>query len=255
MKMGFLKFRKMREVLKNEFPESSDFFTDSYIQSVIQVPNRTFHQAHQKLISSLKWRREFEVERLSPSFVQKQLDTHSMYWYGYDSANRPILWVRPKLKGPNLYVEKEIQLHVLLVEEGIRTLMPPNVDTFTLIAETNGLGFSDFDLSLMRSLINILTNVYPDRLECLYVGPAHFVLCFIYKILTAIMPRRLVEKIHLMSKPSRELLERIKFEEIPDFFQGPSNHIQFIDENLAFNWDEMISQQRMKRELITSTSS
>jgi hypothetical protein len=93
--------------------------------------------------------------------VREELSSGSMYWYGYDDELRPILWVRPFLKkwrGMNR--RREILAHVLLIEWGLRELLPPPqpgsahkaVDQFVLVVDADKLGLSQFDPALMKQV-------------------------------------------------------------------------------------------------------
>jgi len=233
---------KLRDTLLVEYPEATDvLYTDSYLSSVLSAPDRSFERSVDKLKKCLSWRREFKVNEIQPDLIQKEMNNQSLYWFGYDIYNHPIIWVRPKFKNyKKLDVQKELKMHVLFIETAIAKMMPRDTNTFTLIADTNGLGMTDFDIGLMQGLINLVTSTYPDRMEAFYAGPINFVVRMMYKLLSPALPSRLVAKIHLMNNPKQNLLDRLLEEDIPEFFKGPCHHPTFKDGSNNFSFETML---------------
>jgi len=63
------------------YPEVNEVYTDTYLDSVISVPDRSFERSQQKLLQCLTWRRDYNVEGINWHGFTKQLDDASMYWY------------------------------------------------------------------------------------------------------------------------------------------------------------------------------
>jgi len=60
----------LRSSLRSEYPEIDDLYSDSYLQSVIDVPGRSFDYARdEKIRGALEWRRGYGVDGLISSFV------------------------------------------------------------------------------------------------------------------------------------------------------------------------------------------
>jgi len=143
--------------------------------------------------------------------------------------------------------KKELKMHVLFIETAIAKMMLDNINTFTLIADTNGLGMTDFDIGLMQGLISLVTSTYPDRMEAFYAGPINFVVRMMYKLLSPALPSRLVAKIHLMNNPKQNLTDRLLDEDIPDFFKGPSHHPTYKDSSNNFSFETMLRTMEDKK--------
>ena len=57
--------RQLREDLRETYPEIDELCSDAYLQSVLDVPGRSFEKARDaKIAASLAWRREFGVDAL-----------------------------------------------------------------------------------------------------------------------------------------------------------------------------------------------
>lgn len=60
----------LRSSLRSEYPEIDELYSDSYLQSVIDVPGRSFDYARdEKIRGALEWRRSYGVDGLISSFV------------------------------------------------------------------------------------------------------------------------------------------------------------------------------------------
>ena len=90
--------------------------------------------------------------------------------------------------------------------------MPPGINTFVLVADTYNLGMKEIDIKLMKGMLrNVLmrwvgrqssdiesdngNSGYPDRLHALYAGPVNMVVKMLFKLLSPIIPERLLAKV------------------------------------------------------------
>lgn len=68
-----------------------------------------------------------------------------------------MLWVRPNRKDwDSLVVDEEERMHVYLIEYGLR-VMPPGVDSFCVVADSQGMGISQVNPALMKSLLQYVS--------------------------------------------------------------------------------------------------
>ena len=157
--------RAMQRDLQQDFPEPvcATLLADAdYIASVMSMPDsakpkqqRSYDTARRKIARCLEWRRSFGLESVKVSDLRGQLDCGSLYLYGYDTAQRPICWVRSRLKDyKRLNVAKEIAMHVLIMEAAA-SCMPPGVTEVTIIADASGLGVRSVSPSLMKVCVAV----------------------------------------------------------------------------------------------------
>ena len=239
----------LRTIMSREFTGISQY-QDDYIQSVLDVKGRSFDQTVQKFRKILSWRTSQDVDGIIKrrgEGVMRQLCEGCLYMYGYTDDGHPLFWVKPHLKDyKRLDVEKEIIVHILMLELGIKSL-PTGINTFVLVAEAGKLGMRDFSPALMKGLINLLTSGYPDRLEGLYAGPINFVVRMIYKALSPVVPARLLSKVHLVDSMTSQLKEIVpaKYVEEPH----PSFVVEEEGGGSHFSFRKMIEAQREEARL------
>ncbi|CAH0475795.1 unnamed protein product [Peronospora belbahrii] len=207
--------------------EATAVFSDEYLFSVLCVKNRAFAYAVAKMARVLQWRHMYNVDSIEWTDVKSQLVSGSMYWYGYDFRNRPILWVRAKLKDWTTMSsrrEVEIRAHVYLLELGCRHFMPPGVTTFTIVTDSTDLGMAQMDLRLMKGLLNVCVANFPDRIGLLHAGPLTRVLKYITSWMWPLLPVRLRAKVSLMRDCVAELTKHMDSKVIPLHFGGTVMH-------------------------------
>ncbi|RLN62944.1 hypothetical protein BBJ29_003590 [Phytophthora kernoviae] len=202
-------------------------FSDEYLFSVLRVKNRSFSYAVTKMARIVEWRRSYDVEAIKWDDVKSQLTSGNMYWYGYDFENRPILWVRAKLKDWSTMSNRravEVRAHVYLLELGCRRFMPPGCTTYTIVTDSAGLGVTQVDIRLMRGLLDVCVANFPDRIGLVHAGPLTRFLKYIISWLWPFLPVRLRSKVSLMHDCAAELSKYMKAELIPLHMGGAAMH-------------------------------
>jgi hypothetical protein len=229
--------------------DSTYIFSDDYLHSILNVKDRSFGHAVEKMRKCLEWRQSYGVETTTLQDVNIHFENGSMYWYGYDFENRPILWVRPKLKDwkhMSSIRENEIRAHVYMIEVGCKYFMPPGVTTFTLVADAARLGPREVDLRLMHGLLDVCVAYYPDRIGILHVGPLNYVLKSLTRLLWPFIPLRLRNKLDFMKNCKEELSKHVPHDFIPTYMGGSVDHVlvSSLEEKKGFDFDYMIKQQK-----------
>ncbi|KAG7399332.1 hypothetical protein PHYBOEH_009134 [Phytophthora boehmeriae] len=246
-------FRQAIAQAANVPVEETIAFSDEYLFSVLRVKNRSFSYAVTKMAHIVEWRRNYDVEAIKWDDVKSQLVSGNMYWYGYDFQNRPILWVRAKLKDWSTMSNRrdvEVRAHVYLLELGCRQFMPPGCTTYTIVTDSAGLGMAQVDIRLMRGLLDVCVANFPDRIGLVHAGPLTRFLKHVTSWLWPFLPVRLRGKVSLMHDCAAELSKYMKSELIPLHMGGAATHNLCADSksptaaNDALDITYMIDQQK-----------
>ena len=120
-------------------------------------------EAETRLQSTLTWRREYGMEKLTPEYISIENETGKQVILGFDINGRPCLYLLPS----NQNTEKsDRQLeHLVFMLERVIDIMPPGQETMALLVnfkETkSGQNASP---SQAKQTLNFLQNHYPERL-------------------------------------------------------------------------------------------
>ncbi|ETV81335.1 hypothetical protein H257_05882 [Aphanomyces astaci] len=230
-------------------------YTDEYLLSVMDVPGRALQYAADKLNRIIAWRNEYKAHTITPDEVASQFQNCSMYWFGYDFHNRPILWLRPKKKDyANMDNDLEIRANVYILELAIKRFMPPGVTCFTLILDCKDVGYREVDISLTKNLVQVTTGNYPDRIGCIGVGPLTMLVKTLTRIFSPLLPPRLRDKARFMDNPLATLSEVMPLDVIPTFMGGTNPHFLNADDEAGrFDYDFMVSEMQRRMRAIVMT--
>jgi len=209
---------RMRACLKEKGldpDEEPQVFTDRYIHEVMEVikegKKRTFEYALEKLATCIRWRRHYGADKILEAVANNQdqgvlrsLAPGHMFWSGEDAFGRPILYAKPSLMDLATFDRHDYErAHVYLLEQGLRR-MRPGVTSFVLVADATGFGIRHLNLALMRSLLELATVGYPDRLGLLVAGPVGWAVRAVWAALSGLMSSRMRAKISLARRARRE---------------------------------------------------
>ncbi|KAF1334892.1 Transmembrane protein, partial [Globisporangium splendens] len=238
--------------------ESTQVYTDDYLYSVMTVKDRAFGYAVTKIAKCLEWRVQYGVDSIALEDVNAQLASGSMYWYGYDFENRPILWVRARLKdweNMSRNRETEIKAHIYLLDKASRELMPPGVTTYTVVTDSAKMGPSHLDLRLMHGLLDACVANFPDRIGMVHAGPMTQFLAWVVPMLWPFLPVRLRHKVSFMRDCVKDLSKYMKTELIPKHMGGTADHIlrptPSSDPKKALDVSYMFEQQKLRMKEIS----
>lgn len=241
--------------------EATQVYTDDYLFSVMNVKDRAFSYAVTKISKCLEWRVQYGVDAITLEDVQGQLISGSMYWYGYDFQNRPILWVRGRLKDWKHMSQRrdaEIKAHIFLLEACSRELMPPGSTTYTVVTDSSKLGPSHMDLRLMHGLLDTCVANYPDRVGMVHAGPMTRFLTWVIPMLWPFLPLRLRHKVSFMHDCVKDLSKHMKTELIPKHLGGTAEHVlratPSSDPKEAMDVMFMLEQQKFRMKEVTKQS-
>jgi len=135
--------------------------------------------AVRQLIDTLKWRREWGVDKLiangEKELVEDELLTDKSYFLGKDRENRPVIYIHAKD-----HIKDEFPVHatqklaILSVETGRKLLEYPT-ETVTIVIDMNGFSMSNMDYQLVKFFIFLLENHYPESLGLALILHAPFI--------------------------------------------------------------------------------
>ena len=184
--------------------------------------------AVQQLIDTIKWRQEWNVDKLLANgenelFLEEIL-TGKSYYMGYDKMGRPINYIHVKDHLKDQFpVEATEKFGILSVETG-RKLLERSIETGTVILDMNGFGMYNMDYQLVKFFIHLLENYYPESLGLALIIHAPMVFYSCWAIIKHWIDPVVQSKIHFL-KNENELLQFIDSSNIPKRLYG--NHPDF----------------------------
>ncbi|KAI0366133.1 CRAL/TRIO domain-containing protein [Pilatotrama ljubarskyi] len=196
--------------------------------------------AVKRLEETLKWRREFGLyDLITASYVEPEALTGKMMIWGYDTENRPAIYLRPSRQNTD---ESIRQVHyVVWALERLTELMGPGVETLALMVD-----FADRaknpSLGQSRTVLNILQTHYPERLGRALVVNVPFLVNAFFKLITPFIDPLTRPKLRFNPDCLKEGLFA------PDQLiaeWGGSAHVEYVHERY---WDPLVRMCAERRE-------
>ncbi|KAF9189505.1 hypothetical protein BGZ51_009484 [Haplosporangium sp. Z 767] len=181
------------------------------------------------LLKAFKWRVEQNVEDVKV-FGEEELDQrypkfmHQLrigkFWiHGTDKKNSPVVYLNVHLHraGDQDYKTLE-RLTIYLMETG-RLLIQAPVETVTLVFDLSQFGLANMDYNVVKLLISLFEQMYPEVLSALILHNAPLVFWGAWKIIEGWLDPVVATKIKF-TYTAQDLLDLIPAEHLPDTFQG-----------------------------------
>lgn len=120
-------------------------------------------EAETRLQSTLTWRREYDLKKLTPEYISIENETGKQVILGYDINGRPCLYLLPSNQNTEKS-DRQLEHLVFMLERAI-DLTGPGQDTLALIVnfkETKS--GQNASLGQAKQTLGFLQNHYPERL-------------------------------------------------------------------------------------------
>jgi len=119
--------------------------------------------AAKRLITTLAWRREYQVLTFTPDYISPENETGKQQILGFDINARPCLYMNPGKQNTDKS-ERQIQHLVYMLERVIDMMGPGQETTALLINFKNSSSSKSPSLSQGKQVLSILQGHYPERL-------------------------------------------------------------------------------------------
>ncbi|KAF4765160.1 hypothetical protein HAV15_003228 [Penicillium sp. str.  len=143
-------------------------------------------EAETRLQSTLTWRREYDLKKLTPEYISIENETGKQVILGYDIHGRPCLYLLPSNQNTEKS-DRQLEHLVFMLERAI-DLTGPGQDTLALIVnfkETKS--GQNASLGQAKQTLGFLQNHYPERLGRALVINVPFVIWGFFKLITPLI--------------------------------------------------------------------
>ncbi|KAJ5456775.1 hypothetical protein N7530_012049 [Penicillium desertorum] len=143
-------------------------------------------EAETRLQSTLTWRREYDLKKLTPEYISIENETGKQVILGYDNNGRPCLYLLPSNQNTEKS-DRQLEHLVFMLERAI-DLMGPGQETLALIVnfkETKS--GQNASIGQAKQTLGFLQNHYPERLGRSLVINVPFVIWGFFKLITPLI--------------------------------------------------------------------
>jgi hypothetical protein len=160
-----------------------------------------------------EWRRTHLAPRgisgVTVDDVRNELRTGKAILHKTDRFGRPCVYVRANRHDPSKHDRAETERFTVYMLERTIAAVTRGVESFVVIFELEGFSRSAFDLEILKFIIRILSNNYPERLGALWFVNESWVFWLCWKLVSPFIPPATKDKIFFLGTTYREVLGRI----------------------------------------------
>ena len=178
---------------------TDNFYVGRYWIHAFFIPGNRIENTVNLVFSAFKWRKEFGVNDISEEDLDKELlDKGSLYYHNRDKMGcRLLVFSIRKHSRDARKVEamKKMLIYILEKldsEEGGKRI--------TIIFDSEAAGLGNFDLELVKFLIHVLINFYPNFVNKILVFEMPWILNTAWKMIKSLLPPPAVARIKFVNK-------------------------------------------------------
>jgi hypothetical protein len=150
------------------------FLTRECLLRYLRATKWHVNDAITRLRSTLAWRREYGVNKLTADYISIENETGKQVILGFDINGRPCLYLVPSRQNTEKS-DRQIE-HLVFMLERVIDLMPPGQESLALMVDFNDTkSGQNATISQGKQTIYILQNHYPERLGRALVTNGEFV--------------------------------------------------------------------------------
>jgi len=176
-----------KETLKDlEYPEGFRH-DDKELTRFMRATKYDLPKSRETLVDAMKWWSKNRPDLVKKEEVIRDLNKEIAYWFGYDNENRPVLVIKAFRHFVELRdLEQTFRMGLYLIEEGIRLMDKNGVDQYIMIYDRTDLTRKNFDLDLIKKLIE-LARFYPERVGHIYIVNPNWLFHVLFAIVKPFM--------------------------------------------------------------------
>lgn len=212
----------MRSIIEVKYP-SAKVTDDATLRRFLRARDLNVEKASQLLLKYLKWRQALvPLGYIPESEVSNELRKKKVYIQGFDKQRRPIEVI---LAARHYASDRDLEEFKRLIVYGFDKLcasMPTGLETFVVIADFEGWGYSNMDTRAYLAALEILQDFYPERLAKAFMIHVPYLFQTAWKMISPFIDKVTKKKIifvedkHLRST----LLNDIDESQLPEIYGG-----------------------------------
>lgn len=164
------------EILKKRFIEEESIqtvdqtvtitrMTDTTIMRFLRGRKHDTEKTYRAIKRHLQWRKENNVDEISPATFQNELNANKVLLQGKDKEGRPLIFIIVRNHNKDHRDIEEMKRYIIYTLEHAIKESNPEEEKMRIIFDMSDFGFSCMDNEVVKMLINILEFNYPETLH------------------------------------------------------------------------------------------
>jgi hypothetical protein len=221
--------------VERDLVQGGEQLDDACLRRWLRADNWVLDKAEKRLREHAKWR-----VNIAPNgrIDENELDADKVYLQGRDKAGRPCIVVTASNHIVSQRKVDECKRCICYAldracEQVDYSLNPDG--QLCIIFDLRGLGISNLDVPITRSVFDTLANHYPERMGVLFMFDAPFIFWGLWKCVSPFIEAETLKKVQFVyaSDPT-QLRSNFDPEELPEEFGGKAKLVPLQKQAAAF---------------------
>lgn len=155
------------DLLQKRFSEEAieHKFTDTTVMRFLRGRKHDAEKAYRAMKRHLDWRKENNVDSLTPDSFENELKANKVILSGKDKEGRPIIFIIVRNHNKDNRDIEEMKRYIIYTLENTIKASNPEEEKMLIVFDMTNFGFSCMDYEVVKMLINILEFNYPETLH------------------------------------------------------------------------------------------
>ncbi|EFA82279.1 cellular retinaldehyde-binding/triple function domain-containing protein [Heterostelium album PN500] len=215
--------RKLKENNDSIVLEEKAKLDDSMILRFCRARKWNLNDAYTMLFNALLFRATFQntgVDAITEETVDNEMKAGKSFFHGSDKEGRPVCIVRTRKHDSSQRDLEEAQRYCVYVMETGKALLPPGIETCTLIFDMSSFSTKNMDYPLVKFMVDMFQKYYPESLARCLILNAPWVFMGVWNIIKHWLDPYTVSKISFVK--TRQLIDYIPADQLLMAYGGES---------------------------------
>lgn len=150
--------------VKGQLEKENIYFSENKIIRFLAAKEFDDEEAYDMLIANHNFYKENDVEVLNESEFQTLINNECMVIHKADKYGRPVVYMRLRKNQPSRTTDRQLMQYMLWIMRRIKDAMPKYVDSYVLIYDLKGSGWSNFSVNQMSGAAKSTGSQFPETL-------------------------------------------------------------------------------------------
>lgn len=177
---------------------------DEWLQRFLLHHDAREKEAYDMLWETVLWRKEFKTNEINESNINIDFIKDGVFYYhGRDKDGCLLFIFKAKKHVKGQYDFEEVKRAVIYWLERIERC--DKGKSVSLFFDMEGCGVSTVDMELIKYIIHVFKNYYPNFLNYIIILEMAWILNALFKVIKTMLPEKAVERIKMIKKQDLKL--------------------------------------------------
>lgn len=177
----------------------SDHYVKRFWLHVFDHPGEQMDEACNMIIETLKWRKSFEVDKISEDTLNAAFfDKGTVYSHNRDKDGKKLIVFHVGIHEKGKFKMDEMKRFFIYYLE--RMEREEKGELITIVFDCRNAGLKNMDMEFIQFIIGVFKDYYPEMLNYILVFEMPWVLNAAWKVIKAWLPAAAVKKIKFLTK-------------------------------------------------------